>query len=158
MSDEWIIIKDVENKVDRFEAKFPSKTAPTDLPQYVRISAENGHEILRTSARFGASGNQIFVSKSSTLPNNAKVTFEPASVNAFRWFVLCHDMDTRLALIGLFFAVAGTYVDASLAIGKDRPLFKFSREWLAGFSALAYFLKVPGLILVAVGIFRKQAS
>jgi len=156
METDWMVVKNAETK--RFEARFPEITAPTDLPEYVSLSAGSAKEVLRSSRRFGASGHQIFVSGSSLLPDRSKVTWNVATLRNYRWHLLRHDKDTRLALVGLFFATAGICVDASLGVGKYLPVFPFSDGWLAAFSTLSYVLKIPGLMLAAVGVYRKQAS
>jgi hypothetical protein len=140
----------------RFEAVFPALDVP-DPPKYVRLRANGKSEVLRSSQRTGGK-THVFVSRSSTLPDKSPVSYEAATPNQYRWFVLWRDRDSKLALLGLAMAIAGVYIDASLGLGKIKPIWTFSETWIFGFSMLSYALKVPGIILAFLGVFLKQTS
>ena len=145
-----------DDQIKRFEASFPSNDVPNP-PKYVCLQTDRSFEILRSSKRQGGI-RDIYVSRSSGLMDQAVVSFKEATVNRYRWYVLWRDRDSKLALLGLVMALAGVYVDGSLAVGKIKPLWHFSDSWILGFSILSYVLKVPGLILAFLGIFLKQTS
>src|SRR5882724_8045448 len=128
----------------RFEASLPALAVPKP-PAYVRISDGAKTEVLRTRLRDYASGSQIFVSSSSTFRDNVEVTYELATASQYRWFVIRHDRDSQLVLVGLVIALIGVYIDASLVVGKYIHVFTFSDQALAAFSTLSFVLKVPGL-------------
>jgi hypothetical protein len=155
MADWHAVYKGNPNK---FEASFPATTAPPDLSEYVRLKSQKTSAVLWTSTRQGASGNEIFVSKSSDLGSNCPVVWEAVDVYAYRWYVFWHDRDSKLALFGLALALVGVCTDAFLAIGKNIVVFRFSDLWLGAFSGLSYFLKGTGLFLAFWGVILKQAS
>ncbi len=149
---DWTVKQKDQN---RFEASFPALTVPKP-PAYVRISDGTKTEVLRARLRDYASGNQVFVSRSSTFRDDAKVADKPATANQYRWFVIRHDGDSQLALVGLVIALVGVYIDASLAVGKYVHVFPFSDQALAAFSTLSFVLKVPGLFIAAIGVISKR--
>jgi hypothetical protein len=153
---DWLAV--YKGNPKKFEASFPAKTAPTDLSEYVRLKSQKTSAVLWTSTRDGASGNEIFVSKSSGIGANSTIALEAVDIYAYRWYVFWHDRDSKLALFGLVLALVGICTDASLAIGKNIVVFRFSDWWLGAFSGLSYLLKGIGLLFVFWGVLLKQAS
>lgn len=121
---------------------------------YVRIKANNRSISLEIEERFGAGGNEIWITPNTLGINNnetMRASVEAASENKYRLDRILNTSAGRLALTGLMMAFIGQAIKLSFAIGDTGSVF-----WIVSAnikSCLIWFssgLQLFGLLLVFV--------
>jgi hypothetical protein len=148
MNTPWTVRHD--STVKRFEIQFPGNTVPKDLPPYVRLVAGKQQCVLKTTTRRGASGQVLLVSSRTikAVPDGTEVQFVEASSLRYHWHRLWHDTSKTAGLVGLLLTVIGLVIDASLAIGKVKPLIAVSETAIVWIMWLSLLIKLIGIVLV----------
>ena len=141
--------------VKRFQASFPAQT-PSPADPYVAVAAGGRKEVLRKIVRIGASGDQIFVSPRSSLPDKEVAAADGVSELHYYWFRVQRDPILKLAAAGLATGVAGICIDAARDLGETWPLITVSPFWMAASKGIGYLLKVFGLLIVFVVALMKD--
>lgn len=138
------------NDVDRGYASFPAKNIPASMSKFVFVRAGDKKMVFRKKTRFGAGGNQVWISDQEliNIPDKTSISVTPVDLRHYRFYRLIYDENKRIALYGLLIGVAGLIIKFSLDVGKYTPLIEVNNQAISFWIAISYLLNLLGLSLV----------
>lgn len=153
---DWIVKRHAG--VSRFEIQFPEITAPPGLSPYVRVSANNVTEVLRTAIRRGARENQVWVALSSRLPADAPAVFQPVPEWRYQTHRMLYYRPLRLAVAGAALGILGLWIEAAVALGQYVVLVPMGEWWLTFWRTVSFVLKGIGILVpTVIAVLRESA-
>jgi hypothetical protein len=129
------------------------ETTAFNTASYVRLTRTDSKQAnaYKVVIREAAAGNVLWVSPGQLgLARNESQSVGVAAIsrNAYQWQQLRGTGWGQLMLLGLALGVLGLGVDAAFDIGKYKTIFEVSDATAANARAVAYLLKIAGLVIV----------
>jgi hypothetical protein len=123
------------------------------FPSFIKITRDNKTRFFKTRPA-GKYKATLFINPKALegKDNEDTIAWSEVTKRAFFLHRQWHDPSLRLLWIGLFLAIAGTFIDGSFTIGKypNLVLFHPTSQQIGILLWLAMLLKVVGLIMVYV--------
>ena len=152
----WIVRRHAG--VSRFEIQVPENTAPAGLSAYVRVSAGNVTEVLRTTTRRGAAGDQVWVASRSRLPDGATAVFQAVSEWCYQAYRMWYYLPLRLTLAGAGVGIVGLCIEAAITLGQYVILIPLSESALTVWRTVSFVLKGIGILVpTAIAVLKESA-